>query len=283
MYLRVAPLLSFLIRFLPRKPLMGIAILFGDFLYFSSKRRRRILEKNMVMILGNIRKGELRKRVRDSFRYTSLKALDFLDIPNLGREEMMRMVEIEGEENIEKIKGRPSIIVSAHLGNWDLGSVVLSQTGIEGAIVVERLPDWAYEIYKKYRKWANLAMIPLTSSPFGMVRVLREGKSLVLAADRDLTNTGRVTDFLRGKRKMPEGPAYWAFRMKVPVLTAFFVRKSLRLEREKSYLAVAETPIDPDNYKSFEEIFDEIKRRIERAIRKFPEQWFVYDPRWIEE
>ena len=67
------------------------------------------------------------------------------DIPHLSREDLLASIEIVGREHLEEAlsRGRGCIIASSHLGNWELGAVMIAQLGytlhaVAGAVYRER-------------------------------------------------------------------------------------------------------------------------------------------------
>ena len=110
---------------------------------------------------------------------------------------------------------------------------------------------------------------------------LRKNKLLVLLGDRDITGTGVEVNFLGGKYKLPQGPALLSLRTGAPVVFGFFYRVGFR------YIAEATGPI---KYKPTGNLREDAKNLtqliangLEAHIRRYPEQWYVFQMDWQDE
>jgi KDO2-lipid IV(A) lauroyltransferase len=108
---------------------------------------------------------------------------------------------------------------------------------------------------------------------------IKRNRVLALLADRDIMKNGITVDFFSGKRKIPRGLGDIIIKKKIPVLFAYLVFHPT--PRAYRYLGYIEPPVIFD--RSVEEFNKTLVGKMEKFIRRYPDQWFVFHPEWIEE
>jgi phosphatidylinositol dimannoside acyltransferase len=126
----------------------------------------------------------------------------------------------------------------------------------------------------------GIKVIPLSRTAVrDILRLLREGRVVVLAMDRDILGTGRPLPFFGEVSRFPTGPVELALKTGAPILPAFCVR-----DREDRYIAIGESPIfltpTGDHEADVQRAMEQILATFERYIRRFPDQWHVLEPIW---
>src|SRR3990172_1874212 len=114
---------------LPRKVVLffGDAFAGGAFFAFFRKNRR-ILIRNYSLVFRNLSKNDLKWLAFKNFRNFSKFIYEFILIPTMNLEKIQRIFVFEGIERIEEVlkKGKGAILLTAHIGNWELGGVAFS-------------------------------------------------------------------------------------------------------------------------------------------------------------
>lgn len=173
--------------------------------------------------------------------------------------------------------------VSAHLGNWELlGSwfTAVSSRGL-GAVVAHRMPNARLNgAIERIR--GNLGMVTFyrDDPPTRPIRHLRSGRSVAMVPDQDVKNlSGMFLDFLGRPAYTPTGPARIALAARAPLVCGFLVRTG----GGRFELHMLE-PIHPDPAAPREQEIERLTRawtaEIERAVRRWPEQWAWFHERW---
>ena len=260
----------------------SVSTILADFSHFLLKKRRDTLRENLSTILGgHLSQRELGRLSRSTFRNIAKATVDFLRFPLLAKEEILAMVESQGTERLKKAlaERKGVILVSPHLGNWDLGGAVLAALGFPINAVTETLgprreitesPRMG-RLYREYRTKVGMKVFPLESSQMKIYRALKKGEAVVLLVDRDLTGSGLEVSFLNKKMPLPKGPAFFSLKTGAPIVPAYLVRK------DGGYLGMVEEPIDSEGVKDPTEVTQRIARRLESQIRRYPDQWFVFE------
>lgn len=183
-------------------------------------------------------------------------------------------------------EGKGAILLTAHVGNYELGGLFLRDLGLDLAVVYAPDPSPAVE---RHRAEARAAMgirgIPVTSSPLSTVSVLRalEANTFVaMQGDRDYSGNGRRFPFFGSSASFPVGPYLLAAASGAPLLPVFVL-----MEPEGRYRTVVEPPIrvaEPASRRDREAVLLQAAAQfvgiLERTIREHPSQWFCFSPFW---
>ncbi len=223
--------------------------------------------------------------VRTVFRHGARNYYDLFLLPHLAAGTLRARVELRGWEHLESARagGRGVLLVTAHLGSVSLVGQLIAVRGCPANVVVEPLrPPGLLELMGHLR--AAHGIRPLAAGP-GLLRAIRaalaRNELVGLLADRDVLGTGVEATFFGAKTRLPGGPAGLALRTGAAVLPAF----TARLPHGR-YLGWFEPPLPL--HRSGQARADvlanteRITRTVEAAIRRYPEQWTVFQPVWPE-
>ena len=159
-------------------------------------------------------------------RHTARLSYEWLQLAAVGpaRDEWLReLVEVDDSISIlqrELEKGQGAIIVTAHLGNWELLAATLARLGFQGSVVgLEKRKDpsaaWLVEMRHSY----NVDTIPQHSNPRALVRVLERGHILGLLCDLEARRLdGTFLPFLGTPALTMTAPASLARARRLPLI-----------------------------------------------------------------
>ncbi len=277
---------SRLARVLPLRLAYWLAIVGGYVAYLGIPARRRILSENIALVTGKKDGREISSLVRSAYRHTARNTVDFLLFPYLTDRRIIEMAISEGFENLDRAleKGKGVILVTSHLGHWEFGGILLAARGYPTVVIVESIApkrklfkkERIASLYREFREKRGVTVVPLEKAVPRSVGALRSNKVLVFVSDRDITGQGIEVSFFGRRCRMPRGPAFFSLRMGAPIVTGYLIR-----ERRGRYLGVIEEAIEPDgrtcNEVGIRELTQEVARRLEAMISKYPDQWFVFE------
>ncbi len=180
--------------------------------------------------------------------------------------------------------GRGAILLTAHVGTFEIGGFFLAEVGLKVAVVY--LPDPSPVVERDRtaaRDRLGIRSLPVTSD-FSAVKILRsleEGYFVAIQGDRDYARTGRELPFLGRSVSFPVGPFRLAAAAGVPLLPVFVLR-----EKDGTYRTVVEPPIRVEAASRGER--DEAERVamtefvsiLERTLRGYGEQWYMFSRFW---
>ena len=193
--------------------------------------------------------------------------------------------DFDGEENLREIASlqRGGMLLSAHIGNWDIAGHLLKRLETRIHIIMfdgeqEKIKEYLDNITGK--KSINIIFIKNDLSHIYEISDAFSNNELVcMHADRFLEGSKTMTnDFLGEKARFPMGPFILASKFKVPVSYVFAVKES-----NLHYHFFASKIKNYDNVEKpvvMEKMLNEFAIEMEEKIKKYPEQWFNYYNFW---
>ena len=248
------------LSFLPEDSWSYIGGIVGNLFYFLLKGMRLKIEKNLFCIKGSFGKEEV-KAIFINF-FTSI--IFYTGIRTWGLKKLKRKVFFKIEKGFEEIFYKGAIILSGHIGNPDIGSILFSMEGISGYEIVEDIGFVSKKILRSYRERAFIKTIP-TSELKKIFKLKDKRAILYMLIDRDVTGKGVYKKFFRCRRKLPTGYIKIIEKLKKP-----FFMASCILRKEGFYFI---------EIKRIEKK-EEINSILEETIRKNLTYWFAFDSLW---
>jgi Kdo2-lipid IVA lauroyltransferase/acyltransferase len=275
---------EFISRILPRRVGYGVARRFADVYVLLDRRGRecvignltRIHQKSGVVLSGRA----LRVLARENFLNFAKYLVDFFHFLHLKPERMNRLINFGIVPQVLDdllAKGKGVIVLSAHLGNWELGAAALAQRGYPFHAVALWQPDPKLnELYQSYRTRRCINPIPFGRAARECIAVLRRNEIVALVGDRDFTAARNTVEFFGRPARLPDGPAKLALATGAPILPTFMVRTA-----DDTFTYVLGEPIWADReHDTLPDVMRKIAAVLERVISQHSEQWFLFHDLW---
>lgn len=190
-------------------------------------------------------------------------------------------IKIEHLEHIdEALKAKKGVILlTAHMGNWELGAVLLSVLGYHiTAIALPHKERPVNDLFNHQRESQGITIIPTHTAIRKCLECLAENKIVALVGDRDFSNNGEVMDFLGSKAVIPKGAAILSEKTGAPIVPIFLIRNG-----EGVFTLTVSQPIYPPvvskGVVAQETLFFIMRQYlsvIEKKIREYPTQWLMF-------
>jgi len=255
----------------------------GDVGWFALRGRRRTVERNLVRLAGDRSPRERARLARSTFHNFVRCQADVLMLPGASATSVVGSIEASGLAHFRRIVrlGRGAIIVTAHLGNPELGAAVLATLGVPTYAFVEAIHPARDALFARFRTATGLRLIPsIPGAAAAALDALREGGVVAIVGDRALGSTRRVSvPFGTGRRPMPTWPAWLALRSGAPLFTGHAVL-SQRTSRPYRGIIEAEVSVNDLGKDPLAELTTRIATRLSAAVERHPDQWFVFRPDW---
>ncbi len=252
----------------------------GFLFFWLAADRRRIALDNFSHVLGKGQNDpEVRRTARRCFEQFGMYFVDFLRMGRLGKEEVLKFVDVHGRENMDRAvaRGKGVVALTAHLGNWELGGVMLALMGYRvHAIALAHQDPRVDRMFVKRRAERGIKVIPVGVAIKRSFSAIRKGDVIALLGDRDLRAQGVHTTFFGWETTVPRGAAVLALRTGAAVVPGFAVRD----ETGRYQLHLEEAIIPCAEEESIEEFTDRMLRVLESYIRRYPDQWFMFHRMW---
>ena len=193
--------------------------------------------------------------------------------------------DFDGEEHLHKIAGlqRGGLLLSAHLGNWEIAGHLLKRLGTRINIVMfdgehRQIKEYMAEVTGK--RQVNVILIKNDLSHIYAINEAFKNNELVcIHADRFMEGNKTLTsEFLGGKARFPMGPFVLAAKFKVPVSFVFAMKESdlhyhFFASGIKDYAHLSKDVL-------MQQMLDDFVSEMEKKVKKYPEQWYNYYNFW---
>ena len=171
--------------------------------------------------------------------------------------------------------GKGGIVVSGHLGNWEIVGATCARLGYPVSFVVTTQRNkLVQEWLDKVRRRAGIEIIPRKQAIKGVLSALQRNRIVAILIDQDAHDEGVFVPFLGKLSSTPRGPAVFHLRTSAPLI----FMSSYRLPNEKYRFKLENVNISPEAGQ--QEIMALLNSKLDQAVRVAPEQWFWMHKRW---
>ena len=274
--------LATLIQFmLPRWVVVRIAHAAGLLACRLNRRGRERFMDNYRHVMGaSTPESEIKAAARRLYIHLVTNYLDLLRVPVLKRR-VTAMVDFDARQVDSALnQTRGAVLVTCHVGNWDLAGTFVAALGYPISAVFEPVPRGWARTFNRYRGATRMETISIPDHE-GIRRAIERGRLLTLVADRDLTGRGTLCPAFDAWRSFPNGPAAYALRYSVPIIVGCVVfqdrpgRPPYRAHVETlDFTPIGNTDTDVPALTRL------VADHMNRMIGRFPDQWLVFKAGW---
>ena len=208
---------------------------------------------------------------REVFRNFGRYLVEFFSVHRVLRPE----VRVEGHEHLLSAQRarRGAIILTGHLGNWEVGGVLIRRMGWPMNVVALPHADPQMDhLFNRQRERCGLNVIPLgREATRRSLERLRRGELLGLLGDWVFGEAGVMASLCGRQVLLPRGPATLSLRSRSPIVPTFLIR-----EGAWKFRLCFEPPIWPDS--SVQHLSQRFAHVLERYLQRFPAQWLIFQP-----
>lgn len=191
----------------------------------------------------------------------------------------------DGEENLRKITAlqKGGLLISAHLGNWEIAGYLLKRLGTRINIVMF---DGEHRQIKKYLEQVtgkrNMNIIVIKedlSHIYAISDALKNNELVCMHADRFVEGNKIIkSKFLNEEASFPAGPFILAATFKVPVSYVFAFKET----NNHFHFFASEIKEYGNASKevAMEQMLNNFVEEMETKARMYPAQWFNYYDFW---
>ena len=260
------------------------------FYYLFWGKMRRPLLKNTAVILGLPENApSVKKTVRKLFANYGWYLRDYVLIHRLTKENYQETVAEEiGTQYIEEAlsRGNGAILITPHLGNWELGGVTFALRGCPiYALTLKDQEEDVQDYRDTVRGSLGIKTIHIDPEDNGtiikMARLLKDNKVIAMLGDRYEGGKKSPVTFFSKKVYFPSGVMALAQATGAPVIPVFITRRD-----DGCYRAWMEKPIEvrripgKDNNELIAEKTQDLARIFEKNIRRHPDQFYHFFDYW---
>ena len=270
------------LRLTPRRWLVSAGAGLGTLFYRLDRRRRVTAEANVRAAFPLRTEAECRAIVRGAFATLGRHVFDLLRFDTMPVEQMMDLVDFEGEERVEHAlaSGRGVMFYTGHFGFWELHIMVHAARFAPVLMVARTLANPLLEaMIERMRTRVGTRVIPRQGAVRGLLRGLLEHQSVGLMIDQHMLDRSAVNiQFFNRPAATTASIASLALRTGVPVIPVF----ALPLPGGR-YRMIYETPVevpDPARPEAVRILTQRCTDVLETYVRRYPELWLWMHRRW---
>ncbi len=283
------PVLSFIAPRFPRFFLQWGARCVIRTVFFFYPSPRRALARNLAVVKGeSVGSKRLLGLASEVTFHLAYYWVDLMRYSHLPRERARELLgKVSGTEHLDAAReqGRGAVLMTAHVGNWELGSVLLGDRDEKVSVIY--VPDQFPELehfrsaFRGGGEVREIAIEPGASffASLPALRALKNNEVVAVQGDRDFDETGVEVDFFGLPVPLPRGPVLLSLLTGAPLIPIFIAyMDDLRVEIEVGEPLPVEAT--GDRSKDIRRALEAWSRVLERAVLKWPTQWYSFYDFW---
>jgi len=274
------------LRLVPYRACVAAGGLLGRLGFAFARRERTRALAHLDIAFGDLKTAAEKKSIAKAcFVNLGRSAFEIVKLSRMPDKFVAGLVEIEEPEKFEELRalrasGASIIMLTGHIGNWELLAAYFSLQGLNVKVIGRRIYFPKYNVFiVGLRARNSIETIYQDESPRRLLRALKDGCTLGILADQDVRKIdGVFVDFFGREAYTPAAPVSFALARGLPLRPVFLVRagRKHRLvlppplvleeeeEKEKTVL---------QNTQKWSKIFEDF-------IRAHPTQWVWMHRRW---
>ena len=251
--------------------------------YRPLRIRKRIVERQIAAAFPDLSRGAVVQLARESYEHLGRTFIETALLDSIGKDGLQALVEsVEGWEEIEDVmaKGTGAVLVTGHIGNWELAGSYVAARGIPLDAIVRGMANPLFDAYINHTREAiGMTVVHDSDAVRRTPRSLRAGRAVAFVADQGVMGLASTfVPFFGRPAKTPRGAAVFALRFDVPVVFVVALRKPNG--RYRIVVERIEAPQTGDRERDVDAIVARFTQHLEKWVRAVPAQYFWQHRRW---
>ena len=282
-YAALAPLWLPL-RALPLKQAVAAGAALGSIAMALDRPDRRIGLKNLEIAFPEQSDAVRSSILRETWSNFGRMAAEWTHLADISPANFHRFARFEGREHwtaaLEASEGRGLLILTAHVGNFELLIMVPATHGDRLAVVhrPNRNPLLDRSVTARRERFGVVAL-PRKGAGRPVLKYLRDNWTVAMPLDLD-ARRGVFADFFGMKAATSDGLARVAMVTGAPVLPAFMLREGTGPHHIVKILSAVDIVRGGDREELVQENTQRFTTIIEGIVREHPAQWNWIHRRW---
>jgi len=247
-------------------------------------RLRRVGQQNLKMAYPALNDAERRRVLRRVFRHLGWQLVEFCRMRRYTAANTKGRIRTEGLENYlaARARGKGVLVVTGHLGAWELSSFYHSLMGYPMGLVIRRLDNHRLDRFvNTIRCMHGNRVLHKDDFARGLLTAMRAGETVGILMDTNMTPPqGVFVDFFGTEACTASGLARVALKTGAAVLPGFMVWEPsermyvLHFGEELKFVSSGDAEADIVSATA------QCTKAIESWIRRYPDQWLWIHRRW---
>ena len=269
---------------LPRRPARRIGAMIGALAFLALPRLRRVGYSNLQIALPNLSQAEHAAILRAEYRSLGWQLAEFCQMRKYTPANTSGFIRYDGLSHYLAARdaGQGVLILTGHLGAWELSSYYHSLMGYPMSMVIRRLDNELVDrLVNDIRCQHGNKVVHKDDFARGLISAMRQGETVGILMDTNMTPPqGVFVDFFGTVACTASGMARVALKTGAAVLLGFLLWE----ESSQSYVLhfgrQLELVRSEDNEADIVANTALFTHVLEGYIRQYPEQWLWLHRRW---
>jgi KDO2-lipid IV(A) lauroyltransferase len=255
----------------------------GELVYWLDIPHRRIVTRNLRFAYPAWPESQLGAVARRMFRNFGMSIMEILALLRMSRGDVLARCSLTGEEHLLQAlsKGRGVVLVSGHLGNWEVGLQYLA-CRFNTPILLVVTPFWPRSVdawaTRLRTRFGNRVIDRKKAFP-AMRQTIRDGGIVALMVDISRLKQSVEVAFFGHRARASHAAALLATRGGATVMPVFSHRTAeqrIAIELGPPLIFPRSRDLKEDLRRNTQVLTD----RVEAAVRQHPDQYFWVQKRW---
>ncbi len=273
-----------LLGLLPRPAARFAGACFAATAYAIRAPLRRAAIFNLKLAFPDWSDAQRRKTARGMIRQVGWMAGEFSQFPKYTRENIERIVLLDGFENFDaaRRRGKGVLFLTGHMSAWELAPFAQALYGHPLHFLVRPIANRRVDaLINGYRCRSGNQPIEKNRSARSILKVLGDGGTVGILADHNTTiEEGVFVDFFGIPASTTSGLARIALRTDAAVVPGFLSWDAQRRKYRLRFEPAVELTRSGNEELDVRDTTQRFMRVVEEYVRRYPDQWLWAHKRW---
>jgi KDO2-lipid IV(A) lauroyltransferase len=269
---------------LPRSLARLLSAALAQAFYSLHGRLRRVGLCNLRMALPELSEAERLGLLRGVYRHLGWQLVEFCRMTRYTPDNLRNWARTEGLEHYlaAKARGKGVLVITGHLGAWELSSFYHSLMGYPMNMVIRRLDNRRLDAFVNgIRCMYGNHVLHKDDFGRGLLTAMHSGGTVGILMDTNMTPPqGAFVEFFGKQACTATGLAHVARKTGAAVLPGFMFWEKSEQKYVLHFGPEVEIPHTDDVAADILEGTQRCTHAIEQWIRRYPDQWLWIHRRW---
>lgn len=269
---------------LPRRAARFTGVCFTQLAFVVRTPLHRAAEFNLRLAFPDWTDAQRKQVIRGMIRQVGWMAGEFSQFPKYTRENIERIVTVEGAEHFEaaRARGKGVLFLTGHMSAWELAPFAHALYGHPLHFLVRPVANRRVDaLINSYRCLSGNAPIEKNRAARAILKVLGDGGTVGILADHNtVIEEGAFVDFFGIPASTTSGLARIALRTDAVVVPGFLRWDEPSGKYRLGFAPAVELSRTGDEERDVVENTARFTKIIECFVRKHPDQWLWVHKRW---
>ena len=273
-----------LLRALPRRMARAAGVAIAAIAYFALCRLRRVGRRNLELAFPALPAAERSAILRREYRHLGWLLAEFCKMSTYTLASASRFIRYDGLDHYlaARDRGKGVLVLTGHLGAWELSSFYHSLAGHPMGMVIRRLDNPLVDrMVNRIRCQHGNRVLHKDDFARGLIGAMRAGETVGILMDTNMTPPqGLFVPFFGIEACTASGLARVALKTGAAVLPGFLLWEPAERQyvlRFGPALSLADTGDAEADAAVNTALFTAV---IEAGVRQYPDQWLWMHRRW---